>query len=173
MANRREPAESGPGFFEAIANLVKSGIGTLHAVDSAKPAQPVTGLREREPYVPRTTFGRTAVKRSHHRECQQIAGCMVKHLRWQWFRLASRESFRLRDVQPACRLYKRIKTAARRPRAIVAISAQRGINDPWLQASDIVRADAALGERARPVTLDEDIGITRKLRKPVAAVFLA
>jgi hypothetical protein len=56
MANRREPAKAGRRLFQTIAHLVRTGIGTFHAVDPAKPAQPIARLRERDAHVPGTAL---------------------------------------------------------------------------------------------------------------------
>ena len=130
MANRREPAKAGRRLFQTIAHLVRTGIGTFHAVDPAKPSPFARARRAR-------ARNRLASRRRrHYRECQQVATRVIKHLRRQRLRLAGSESLCLRGVQPARRLHERVKAAPARPWPVMAVSAQRGIDDAGSQARE-------------------------------------
>ena len=52
VADRGELAEAGRAVFQAITDVVKSGIGARHAIDAAKLTKPVAGLRQRDAHMP-------------------------------------------------------------------------------------------------------------------------
>src|SRR5438067_9282831 len=87
MAHRGEPAEARRRFLQAIAHMIKARIVTLHAVDAAEPAQPITALRQRDPNMPGAALFSAPLERRHHAECQKIASSMVERLRRQGPRL--------------------------------------------------------------------------------------
>ena len=63
---------------QTVAHIVKAQIAAMHAIDAAKLAQPVAGLRERGPYLPGAALPGAALERRHDHEGQQIAGRVVE-----------------------------------------------------------------------------------------------
>ena len=105
VTHGREAAESGRRLLQAVAHVVKLRIGTSHAVDAPEPAQPMSGLRQRDAHMPRAaTFG-TVDECRHGRERHQITGGVVERLPRQRLRLAGAEGLRFRGVEAACGLH--------------------------------------------------------------------
>src|SRR4029077_507483 len=101
MANRGEPAEARRRLLQTIVYMVKTGIATLHAVDAAEPAQPIAGLRQRDPNLPGAALFGAPLERRHHAEREKIASGMVERLCRQGPRFGGPKCLSLRDIQSA------------------------------------------------------------------------
>src|ERR1700751_3858349 len=122
VAHGGEETKAGRRFVQTIAHIVEAGIAAMHAVDTAELAEPVTGLCERDPYVPGTALLGAALERRYDREGQDITGRVVERLRRQGSRLGRTKRFSFGQVQSARRLDHGIEAAAPRPRSLVAVS---------------------------------------------------
>src|SRR5215203_3055562 len=98
---------------------------------------------------------------------------MIERLRRQWLWLRDRPAragrLRFGDVEPVGILHERVKAAAAGPRACVAIGGERDANDAGLEPRRFLGAEAVLGNGARPIALDENVGLAQQgceLRAP-------
>lgn len=151
VAHGGQETKAGRRFVQTIAHIVEAGIAAMHAVDTAELAEPVTGLCERDPYVPGTALLGAALERRHDREGQDITGRVVERLRRQGSRLGRTERLRFGQIQSARCLDERIEAAARRPRTVVAVSGQRGVDDPRAEAGELLRAESVRGDGTGPI----------------------
>ena len=76
-----EQSKAGRRLVQTITYIVKAWIAAMHPIDAAELAQPVTGLRERDPHVPGAPLLGTALERRHDREGQEMTGGVVERLR--------------------------------------------------------------------------------------------
>src|SRR5215472_2493604 len=112
MTDGGQDTEAGRHFVQSITDVVKTGIGAIHAVNAAELAQPMAGLRKRYPHMPGATLLGAALERRHDCEGQEIPGRVVEHLRRQGSRLGRTEGFRFGQIESAGGLNERIEAAA-------------------------------------------------------------
>ena len=93
---------------------------------------------------------------------------MIERLARQRLRLTSPGGFGLGIIEAARRLHQRIVTAARRPRTLMTVGAERDTDDAGPDAGGGLGRKALRRDRARPVALHENIRIAQQRRKGLA-----
>src|SRR5262245_45324717 len=98
MANGRQLAETRIAVLQPITHVLERRVRAIQAVwYAAEAANPVTGLRERDPHVPAAAVANTPRERAHRSERHQVAGRVVERLAGESFWLVGSRRLGLGD----------------------------------------------------------------------------
>src|SRR5438105_3294364 len=145
MAHGGKLAEARCRILKAIAHDLKARIGTLEPVDASEPANPVAGLRQGNSHMPASAPLGAARECRHDTEGHQEAGSVVECLRGERLGLVGAGCLRFGVIEPARRLHQRIEAAPPGPWTLVAVSAERDVDNAGPHARHILRAEAKRG----------------------------
>ena len=112
--------------------------------------------------MPASALGGAALERRHRGERHQESGAVIERLGRQRLGLARAERLRLRVVEAVGVLHQEVEAAPVGPRPFVAIGADRDADDAGPQLRRLLGAEAVLGDRAGPVALHENVGLTQQ-----------
>ena len=147
-----------------------SGSGTVGAVDPAEVLQPVPGAGQRGPDDPAAALGRPAVQRVEHAEGEQVPAAVVEGLAGQRVRTVGAEGLLAGVGHAGGGLDEAVEAAPGGPGADRAVGRQVDDDQAGTAGDEVVHGQPQLAERARPVAVDEHVGLVDEREQTISVL---